>query len=366
MTNAKPPQAPPAWVKALVSLAVIFQFYAIGAVVTSASSPGFAAPALCEQAHRSVRPYVASLFMTNPYRFFAPDPGPTNLLWIRLVYANQEIRWVELPRREDFTLAMPYQRHLSIMVHLQSFFEFVPAEAPDPGAAVEALLTNTPTLVPSLTPMGRIVFSSFARHVANTPHYARLDGQPDGPALEHMDFHFVLHHIRTPAQIQVNFGPNDPRLYEIFLVGNFQPNGVRNDKGPEYMLRIRLDDHFVRTIHGDFADFLEKHPNFKVASDRDLEQALTTFGMPYPYRKLYFTDRELTKSSLTIPEVTAKFGNAVTAHDDKKAEARILGQNRPLGAHGALEIPPSSPKGGPAAPPPRLGAPQTPDRPASK
>ena len=51
------------------------------------------------------RPYLSGMYLTNSYHFYAPDPGNSTLVWLRIEYANGEHRWLKLPDRH--TTATP-------------------------------------------------------------------------------------------------------------------------------------------------------------------------------------------------------------------------------------------------------------------
>ena len=96
-------------VKVIVSLVILFH---LSAILTHVIAGG--GPFVMKQISSWYRPYLKTMWMDNAYRFYAPDPGSTEVLWYKLQYEDGSTRWTQVPRREDFYLRMPFQRHMSI------------------------------------------------------------------------------------------------------------------------------------------------------------------------------------------------------------------------------------------------------------
>src|SRR5262245_42688935 len=199
-------EGPPRWLKRAVTIAIGLHFLAIWSTVVGTSTFRYQAPPLVEMLRVSppVNFYLQSTFLTNPYRFYAPDPGPTSLMWFRLKYADDTVRWFELARRDDFALRIPYQRHMSIAMML-----FGMGVAPDP--------TDPGKLV--ILPEAQIGLSSYVRHVAGMhPRTA-----PDGTAIpvELVSVYAVFHNILEPDQIRLGWEPDALQLYEMDFLGQY-------------------------------------------------------------------------------------------------------------------------------------------------
>ena len=125
MRSNNPPSGwPTHWVKVVASLFVAWHFYSIfGAVTATSTSMLHPAPLPALQIARTSYMYREALFLHNAYRFYVPDPGPVQTMWFRLEYEGPKGRsiayWYELPRRDDFSFRMSYQRHLSVSMLLQ-------------------------------------------------------------------------------------------------------------------------------------------------------------------------------------------------------------------------------------------------------
>jgi hypothetical protein len=72
---------------------------------------------------RIYRPYLEFMYLNNAYHFYAPEPGPSSLMWFRLVYEDKQGRahgiWFKIPDLDDdgwhrHTVALEYQRFLSL------------------------------------------------------------------------------------------------------------------------------------------------------------------------------------------------------------------------------------------------------------
>src|SRR5262245_37113921 len=113
----------PLWAKIAVSAGIVWHFFAIFLAVTSEGGRGNS-PELCRKIYYQelgkvpAYPYLRFLFLTNAYRFFAPNPGPTALLWFRVQYDDGSARWFELPDADEFVLRMPYQRRLALALQV--------------------------------------------------------------------------------------------------------------------------------------------------------------------------------------------------------------------------------------------------------
>ncbi|HMP58358.1 MAG TPA: hypothetical protein PKD86_03290 [Gemmatales bacterium] len=272
---------PPVWVRMLISVLVCGHLTAVLLTVSGASSAAFPAPAPLSNGAREVRPYLQSIFMTNAYRFYAPDPGPCDLLWVCFHYTDGSTRWKEMPRRADFPLRMPFQRQLALLLLLNMYFEPAPAFDPDTPEATAAALMPVAVGVPRvrLTDTGRILFRSIIRHLARLPGF---DQTASGATLKTLDAYRVRHLVITPQQVRLGWRYDDPRLYLVEHMGTYTPTGSRAS-APE-------DKPFqARNIEGILAEIVQDQlaPRLDPATRADpnkLEAALEAFGLPTPFR----------------------------------------------------------------------------------
>lgn len=204
------PGGPTCATRRVVSLLLVLHFLAILTAVTSASSANFPAPALALLANRPFQPYLQSTFLANAYRFYAPDPGVPSVLWFRLQYQDQSVRWLELPRRDDFALRMPYERCKSLAGHLR--------QQVTSGSAGQL----------QLSALGQIGLASYVRHLAST----RQRHQADGSLLpvRSVGVYTVQHAARQPEQIRAGWEPNDLRTYRAAFLGAYNAAGARTDE----------------------------------------------------------------------------------------------------------------------------------------
>src|SRR5262249_54850046 len=89
---------PSRWRRFFLTLLILAHFAAIGTAVVVVPPRDGQAPRLAQQLWmRFARPYLLFTTLTNGYHFYAPDPGPTALLWFRVQYADGSSRWVRFP-----------------------------------------------------------------------------------------------------------------------------------------------------------------------------------------------------------------------------------------------------------------------------
>ncbi len=208
----------PLWAKIVASLAIVWHFFAISLAVTSEEGPG-GAPQLARDIYFGNREwewskaapayrYLRALFLTNAYRFFAPNPGSAFLVWFRVQYKDGTVRWVELPDSDEFVLRMPYQRRLAIALQFGQS-----ASAVDPRDNQRMILT----------PYGQAYVSSFVRHVA------RICSKEEngGPKIEYVQVYKVDRHILWPHQVRMGWHHDDLRNHSYTYVGYFDTEGRR-------------------------------------------------------------------------------------------------------------------------------------------
>jgi hypothetical protein len=264
---------PPLWGKTIVSLLVSAHFFAIFTAVTAAGTSQFPPPPLLVLTKEYLtRPYLHFVFLTNPYRFFAPNPGPSNLLWFRVEYADGSVRWLEAPRRADWTLRMPYQRHLCTVLLFDQMAN--PISSDDPTTR-------------KLSPEGKVVACSFARYVARKIGGAQSEGTPNPVAK--VSIYSVMHSVLEPWQVQNGWDTNDLRLHTPFYIGTFGPDGVQLDAGTTAIEYRVVSDLAAHMLTRDIYPLFRKYP------DRDRAELLTQVGAPPAIRALFYRFPELTR-----------------------------------------------------------------------
>jgi hypothetical protein len=80
-------QLPRAGRRTVVSAGILFHFGGIlSAVITDGPSPRIAK----QLSVRVCRPYLDFLYLWDSYHYFAPEPGPEQLLWFRVAYTDDD------------------------------------------------------------------------------------------------------------------------------------------------------------------------------------------------------------------------------------------------------------------------------------
>lgn len=120
----------PKWARLVVSLWLIYHLAAI--VIGPLNLP----PSILGEA---LYPYVASyhrvLYIGHPYKFFAPDPGPSHLIEYDVELADGSHVKERMPDRNKQWPRLLYHRHFM----LTEFVGNMPPEAPAPNADPRSL-----------------------------------------------------------------------------------------------------------------------------------------------------------------------------------------------------------------------------------
>ena len=321
-----PRVGPRPWVKLLVSLLVVAQFFVIFTVITSASSPNFPASPVARDLAVLTRPYAQAFFMHNAYRFYAPEPGPTNMLWVRYQYQDGTTRWQEMPRVQDFASRIPYQRHLALLLML-GMTEMKVAVTPDGQESLSAWNDPLAVAKAKYSPVGRACMGSFVRHLTHQSEYARSD-VPNSTPVTNVEVYHVLHYIPTPDHTKLGWRYEDPRLYMAVYVGTYAPDGKLLPGESEYLQNMLIDEVFAyRIIERDFLDYLDRQ-GIDPTQDAALTAALEKFGMPLPFRWPILKNRRLLQPQ-PRDHLRALFEQVLL--DDEIREARTQLTNPPRG-----------------------------------
>jgi hypothetical protein len=265
-----------------VLVLVAIHLSAILVAVVGAGNPRFPAPILAARARfLFMKPYLEATFLTNPYRFFAPDPGPTTLLWARLHYQDGSVRWVEVPRREDFSSGVAYHRHLALVM----LFDHLSVTSPD---------VVDPNRRESL-PEGRIVLESYVRHLAH--HYAGVKKDGATNPVKRIQFFTVWHRVLEPWQIQRGWEISDLRLYTPFYYGTFTAEGIQIDHGTTKIEPRLISEVAAMMLGSDAYPLFRQHPN------TDRMELLEEIGAPAPIRALVLRFPELANPDLDLAKL---------------------------------------------------------------
>lgn len=201
-------------VRFALSVGIALHFFAIFTTLVGSGSGRFPAPALAAWMRHAkpIDAYLQATFLTSPYRFYAPDPGPTTLMWFKLHYSDGAVRWMELARRDELPYRTSYQRQMSLPLLLDWMGLY-----PDPADSRRVIFTEE----------GKVCVSSFVRHVARSnPRFG-----PDGASVGVSDVtvYMIYHQILQPYQIRMNWQFDDLRLYSQSYLGVYSASGARNE-----------------------------------------------------------------------------------------------------------------------------------------
>jgi hypothetical protein len=303
--GAAGPKGPPAAVKTVVTTLVLLHFFAIVTTVTSAQSRNFPASELAIRLNLWFRPYLQLVFLTNPYRFYAPDPGATNVFWLRIEYADGSVRWWEMPRRADFGVRrIAYQRTLSLTMLFDSMMTPVPTPINPNGRM--------------LSPEGRIVLSSYMRHVARVKGQVKADGTPN--PVKRIRVYNVYHVWVEPPQVKMGMTPEDIRTYRPSMYGYYEADGTRiaENHGLLGAPPPEMDAMQDMTTMAVVAQMLQKdiYPAIKRNPQADRFQLLVDLGIPEPVRRMLGRFPEILDPSFDGDELQSRLESAVS-RDDK-------------------------------------------------
>jgi hypothetical protein len=275
MSTLRPSQSrPPLFVKLVLSLVILFHLSAILAHVLSGGRP-----LIMLMAASKFRPYLKTMWLDNAYRFYAPDPGPTEVIWYKMVYEDGSTQWTQVPpRREDVYLRMPYQRHMSISLLASMWNERLMSKPrEDINSAVSILVNNQPVIRTVLTAVGEIYFRSYARHVARL--YA---AHPETKApLAYLECYMVHYLIRSPDEMRRKMDMFDPRKLRIDYISSFTPSGQMANFEQGFKPR-EADDLFVELTQNEIVPLLEANAKKPPAERKPIMQVLHDYGIPYP------------------------------------------------------------------------------------
>lgn len=230
-----------------VSGLVVFHFLAMLSAVFSVPP----APMLATNYWAYVaRPYLEFIYLNNAYHFYSPDPGPPNLLWFRLEYADGSYRWHKLPNKEDYPTLVNYQRRLSMTesVHQSKTSEpHVMLERQRRREAVGHRWPAHPTIPLAAqfrepNAYSRRMIQNYIRWVARNDPY-----QAEAGDVVKVRLYRVIHSIAEASQLVHGIHPLDLSMYLPYYQGEYLPDGtLYNPQDPLlYWLIpiVRKDDH---------------------------------------------------------------------------------------------------------------------------
>lgn len=191
---------------------------------------------------RVYRPYLSSLYLTNAYHFYAPDPGASTLVWLRIEYADHSHRWLKLPDRPDSATPLHYQREMGIseITSTPSFKPITPKEFEYKltrrrmagqffrGGEIPLLEDRMPTTQYSAPgELSQEIMSSMVRHVC------RFYPSPTNPASPPVavKVYRLTYTIIMPEPLLQGHDPTADDLKLPYYMGEFDTQGRRKRYG---------------------------------------------------------------------------------------------------------------------------------------
>jgi hypothetical protein len=242
--RTNPAQHPRQSVRRIASLLIVCHFTAIMVAVTNADDCNL--PHALRHLHLMglLRPYLQLLFLTNRYRFFAPDPGgDTKQLYFHLLRTDGTTTWVELPHPRDRRLAALYCRRRALS---------------------DLAECDTPS----------VLIPSYVRRIAQLDSYDKHSSV----TIATIDVYRAIHNPMSVTQARNGWSFADIRLYEFIHLGRFNAVGLRLDAGRSQaitgreLVELIVREDLIPQLHGDSATLL---------SSRGLAVA-QSIGVPEP------------------------------------------------------------------------------------
>jgi hypothetical protein len=214
----------------IVSLVILFHFGGIcTAALTVAPSPWIALYVWTYV----YRPYLEFMYLNNAYHFYAPEPGPPTMMWFYVKYEDGTGQWRKIPQRQDYPLAVEYQRRLSLT---ESINQLLPTNSVPPEIKERRLEAHArgiavhPGLVETLqyrvpNAYSKRMLESYTRYIAlTTPH-------PDNKAMKvtGVRVYRVIHDILLPKDLVGGTDPTKLTTYRPYYQGEYDSDGRLKD-----------------------------------------------------------------------------------------------------------------------------------------
>jgi hypothetical protein len=219
---------PPILRRFAISVLIVFHFAGILTAITTVPPTPWLSSVLWSYVYR---PYLEFVYMENAYHFYSPEPGPACMMWFYVKYEDGTAQWVKIPRREDFPLALEYQRRLSLTESINQLLPTVSVPKEKRSARYLAASDLGIKLHPGFpevaqyrepTAYSKRMLETYTRFIArHTPHPADKEKKVIG-----VKVYRVLHVIISPNDVRLRVDPDDPTNYYPFYHGEYTPDGV--------------------------------------------------------------------------------------------------------------------------------------------
>lgn len=276
------------WVlmRGVVSLLAVLHFIGIcTAVMSIAPNENRQGSWLASQIWTRYQPYLQFMFLNNAYRFYSPEPGPPQLLWFRIQYADGRYEWLHLPTREEHApdpLGVEFTRRLSLGNQAYQIQPMPSVPEPIRQRRVAAEIPAHPGL--PLDAQFRMPQDSARKAIAEYARHVGLTYQqkyPDNPVTG-VKVYVIIHNMLEPRQLASNnLSPTDKWTYAPFYMGDYKVDGEIKDpydpllywliprfpwvKGQQFRPLSDMPPELMHLETADFQvmDFLEQHGNMK-------------------------------------------------------------------------------------------------------
>ena len=212
--------------RTVVSLMIVLHFGGIATAVTTVSPQPWLSASIW---HHFYRYYLEFMYLNNAYHFYSPDPGPATLIWFRMQYADGSTRWVKIPNREDFPLAVNYQRRLSMTESINQLtppLSVIPDEIAKRRWIASREIPQHPDLSINLqfrepVPYSKRMLEAYARYAARA--FKHLE-DPEQLVVS-MKIYRVIHRIPMPGELLMRGRFDDETMYLPYYQGEYDPDG---------------------------------------------------------------------------------------------------------------------------------------------
>ena len=215
-----------------VSLLIAWHFFAIFTatqIIGGTAGPSWFSSQVWT---RVTRPYLQITHLNNAYHFYAPEPGPVSLVWVRVRFADGAVVWERLPNHEKCRNHIERRRMAAIASMLAQSTPSQPTEE-QIRLRDEAAQRYDPVIPPrpqdlalglqfrAPEPLTKMVIESVARY------FARTTAHPKGEMVPVVAVKIYRGECSYPPVEHFHAGrdPLDPTLYRAWYLGEYDPDG---------------------------------------------------------------------------------------------------------------------------------------------
>jgi hypothetical protein len=190
------------------------------------------------------RPYLLFMYLNNAYHFYAPEPGPATLIWMRIEYekkgGQRYWRWVHLPDledgvplRADGTQIKPYLEYTRRLSMAENLNETTLPPRNYPQLQEARRLAVETKHIPwhpeevwsaQYRPPGERALRWIETYVQYAAAHFKHQARPE-LAVTRVKVYRVVHRIMEPVQYKQGLPPDDPSLFYPFYQGEYDKDG---------------------------------------------------------------------------------------------------------------------------------------------